>query len=244
VEVKVKILGIMGAPTKANTEIALEECIRGAEEVSGVETEIWSVVGKKLNPCQGDYLCYTKGTWEKPCGRWDDDINKLFPKVYEADGIIWATPVYNLNVSAQLKIVMDRLITPSYASWPSTGYINKNPYKRFFKNKMALAIAVAGGRTGGQDMAINAINSMMLYPCEMLVVGGAATQDLEAATIYPACVSGAQFTTGIPPMHPRYVADAVKDDKIGLDAVRYAGKRFAEVLKIWKTGLTHTEGAK
>lgn len=42
-----KILGICGSPRKGATEYAVLEALKEAETIPGIETEYWSVRGKK-----------------------------------------------------------------------------------------------------------------------------------------------------------------------------------------------------
>lgn len=42
-----KILGICGSPRKGATEYALMEALKEVENVPGLETDYWSVRGKK-----------------------------------------------------------------------------------------------------------------------------------------------------------------------------------------------------
>jgi len=94
----------MCSPRKGgNTEILLEEALSGAGE-RGAETEMVRVAHMKIMPCDGCASCIK--TLE--C-HIEDDMQETYPKVVAADGIIFATPVYFLNVTAQAKIFIDRL---------------------------------------------------------------------------------------------------------------------------------------
>ena len=100
---KVKVLGIVCSPRKGgNTEILVRESLTSAGE-KGAETELLSVSGKDIKPCDGCNYCLTKGECHIK-----DDMTDIYPKILAADAIIWGTPVYIYNVTAQAKILIDR----------------------------------------------------------------------------------------------------------------------------------------
>ena len=100
-----KVLGIVCSPRKnGNTEILIGEALAGATSC-GAETELWTTARKELKPCDGCRSCVSH---DGKC-HIDDDMQELYPKVLAADGIIFGAPSYFESVSAQGKIVIDRL---------------------------------------------------------------------------------------------------------------------------------------
>ena len=100
-----KVLGIVCSPRKGgNTEIMMEAALAGAHSY-GAETELWTVSGKDIKPCDGCVTCRKKG------GRCHikDDMQELYTKIIAADGLIFGSPSYFMSVTAQAKIVIDRL---------------------------------------------------------------------------------------------------------------------------------------
>ncbi|MFH1090389.1 MAG: flavodoxin family protein, partial [Pseudomonadota bacterium] len=98
-----KILGLMCSPRKGgNTEILMNEALEGARS-AGAETELIFVADKNIAPCDGCETCHKTGQ----C-RTKDDMQDIYEKMEAADGIIFGTPVYFTNVSAQAKIIIDR----------------------------------------------------------------------------------------------------------------------------------------
>lgn len=103
-----QILGLSCSPRKSgNTEILLEEALSGARQ-EGAETELFSVSGKDIRPCDGCWTC--RGTGK--C-HIKDDMQLLYDKMVEADGIIFGTPVYNYSMTGQAKTIMDRMLALS-----------------------------------------------------------------------------------------------------------------------------------
>lgn len=98
-----KIVAIVGSPrpdgnTSYLTDVALEEAKTG-----GCEVEKINLCQYQINPCQGHDLC---STYDK-C-KIDDDLPMILDKFRAADGTILATPVYCYNMTAQMKIFIDR----------------------------------------------------------------------------------------------------------------------------------------
>ena len=98
-----KILGIVCSPRKGgNTEILVREALEAAHE-AGAETELVLIADKEIAPCDGCGACLKTGICIIK-----DDMQALYQQLEQADGLIFGTPVYFANVTAQAKAVMDR----------------------------------------------------------------------------------------------------------------------------------------
>ncbi|MHA1884974.1 MAG: flavodoxin family protein [Promethearchaeota archaeon] len=98
-----KILAISCSPRKkGNTVILLEEMIKGAAE-HGADTELFSVSGKDIRGCDACYSCIATGECHIK-----DDMQPLYDKLVEADGIVFGTPIHYYGMTAQAKAIMDR----------------------------------------------------------------------------------------------------------------------------------------
>jgi multimeric flavodoxin WrbA len=121
-----KILALSCSPRKqGNTVILLGEALKGAQ-AEGAEVELYSVVGKNIEPCDGCGDC-----WETGECHIKDDMQELYQKLLAADGIIFGTPVYFYSVTAQAKAIIDRTITLGRPD-------------RSLANKVGGVVAVAG----------------------------------------------------------------------------------------------------
>ncbi|ATW25858.1 flavodoxin family protein [Candidatus Formimonas warabiya] len=158
---EVKILGISGSMRKdSGTEHAVQEALKAAQEIDAdITTEFISLNSKKINTCIHCDRCFKKGTL---CALKDDfqEVQKSF---LEADGFILGSPVYNMNVTPVLSAFMSR-VRPTYLVHPG-----------HFTRKVGGAIAVGGGRNGGQEMTIlNIHNFYQTY--EILCCGGSLAE--------------------------------------------------------------------
>jgi multimeric flavodoxin WrbA len=121
-----KILGLSCSPhIQGDTVTLLNEALKGAG-AEGAETELYSVVGKTIHPCEGCRACFEKGV----C-KIKDDMQPLYDKMLEADGIIYGTPVYFWDVTAQAKTIIDRTFA-------------LNRPERSLANKVGGIVVVAG----------------------------------------------------------------------------------------------------
>jgi len=117
-----KILIIMGSPRKGNTFQACEELREILEQELPVEFEYLWLKDVNLQPCKGCLACFSRG--EDRCPN-RDDASLIEQKMHEADGVVFASPVYGMNVSGLMKTFIDRL-----------SYVFHRP--RFFDKKVLL----------------------------------------------------------------------------------------------------------
>ena len=98
-----KILGILGSPRKGgNTEVLLDVALEEAQK-NGVLTDKVPLKDKSIAPCDGCLGCVQTGKCVI-----EDDVQEIYEKMLESEGIIWATPVYFWSMSSQTKTLMDR----------------------------------------------------------------------------------------------------------------------------------------
>ena len=130
----------------------------------GYETEYWSVKGKQINFCTHcDYCKKGEGCIFK------DDMQSLYPLLEAASAYVISTPVYNGNVSGQLKTVMDRC----------RALFSRN--HKVFRYKPVIAIAVGGDRAGGQEAAIQQISGFYVMNGGLPISGGTFGANLGAS---------------------------------------------------------------
>jgi multimeric flavodoxin WrbA len=101
-----KILGISFSPRKKGNTVAMLERALAGVAGEGAETELYSVAGKNIQPCDGCWGCMRSGRCHIK-----DDVPELFAKMVAADGLILGAPVYFWGMTAQAKAVIDRTIS-------------------------------------------------------------------------------------------------------------------------------------
>ena len=100
-----KILAINASPRtiRSNTRRLAQFILEGAE-TAGAETEMIDLCDLRVTPCTACEGCSFNGICV-----FEDDVPLIIERMKEADGIVFASPVYIDNVSGQMKIFFDRL---------------------------------------------------------------------------------------------------------------------------------------
>ncbi len=129
-----KVTAFVGSARKKNTWNATEQLMKRLQSLGDIDYEIILLSDYRLEICAGCKTCLDRG--EELCPLKDDrDI--LIEKMMNSDGVVFATPNYSFQVSAIMKIFLDRL-----------GFVFHRP--RFF-GKTFTSI-VAQGVYGGKDI--------------------------------------------------------------------------------------------
>ena len=100
-----KIAILNGSPKKGNTVAMVAAFEEGAKE-AGHEVEVLHVGQMKIAGCLGCEYCHGKG--EGSCVQ-KDDMEKVMPAYKDADMIVYASPIYYFDVTAQLSAAMQRI---------------------------------------------------------------------------------------------------------------------------------------
>lgn len=100
-----KILALCGSPRRSHTRTGqlTKELLAGAA-AAGAQTEYVDIGQLKLHFCLACDKCHELGHCVQK-----DDFEPFMEKVLAADGFVLASPVYCYQVSAQLKVFIDRL---------------------------------------------------------------------------------------------------------------------------------------
>ena len=99
-----KILAITGSPRRhGNSSRLADEFIAGAEE-SGCEVIRFDAAFKKIHPCVACEKCHSGNSG---C-TFKDDMEELNPHLLEADGVVFASPIYYYGMNSQIRSVIDR----------------------------------------------------------------------------------------------------------------------------------------
>jgi multimeric flavodoxin WrbA len=147
----VKIVLLSGSPKpNGNTAQLMQECSKEIEAL-GVEAEIVSFAGKKIEACIACGRCSKEGK----CGL-DDGLNEIIDKIRAADGLIVGTPVYFGTARGDVMCALQRI-----------GYVSMNT-DRFLAGKVGGPIAVA--RRGGQTLTLQEM--LMFFLINDMIVPG------------------------------------------------------------------------
>lgn len=130
-----KILAIMGSPRKGDSYEVAQLIEKRIKSLGEAEFEYLWLKDTHLELCKGCCMCFAKG--ENLCPLRDDK-EKIENAIHAADGIIFASPVYVVNVTALMKNVIDRF-----------AYVCHRP--RFF-DKYAMFVTTSAGFGASQTL--------------------------------------------------------------------------------------------
>lgn len=100
-----KILGLVGSPRRgSNTDLLVSAILEGSAE-NGNVTEKFYLYNVDIAPCVD---CRTCKSGNLQCAL-KDGMQTLYPKLEEADVVIFGTPLYWFGPSAKMKLLKDRL---------------------------------------------------------------------------------------------------------------------------------------
>ena len=137
-----KILAIIGSPRKKGNSYSVIKRIEDKiKNIGNVEFEYLFLSDVNLELCQGCGVCLLKG--EEHCPN-KDDRKQIEDKILNADGVIFISPVYAMNMTALIKNLLDR-----------TAYTMHRP--RFF-NQYTMIVSVTG--SVGLKETINSLSAI------------------------------------------------------------------------------------
>ena len=141
-----KVVAFNGSPRKdGNTSILIGQMFEELEN-EGIGTELVQVGKKKIRGCTACMKCFEKK--DGHCVFDDDIVNTCIDKMVEADGIILGSPVYFLDVTAEMKGLIERAGFVSMA--------NGGLYRR------RVGMAVAAVRRSGGSRTIDTMLHFLL----------------------------------------------------------------------------------
>lgn len=149
-----KAVAINGSPRSGgNTEILLKAALEPLQK-AGVETKMIQIGGKNIHGCRGCWAC--QKLLNRKCAFNDDILNDLLEDLFSADAIIFGTPSYFSDMTAELKALIDRAGVIALANG------------KLFRHKVGAAV-IAQRRGGGS--AIQASIHHMMLMSEMIIPG-------------------------------------------------------------------------
>ena len=146
-----KVILLNASPrVNSNTKIVLEECAREIED-EGVETEIISLRGMKIQSCIACSKCAEKGNCVL-----NDGLDEIIEKIRHADGFIPAAPVYFGTARGDIMAALQRI-----------GKVSRGGDK-FLDWMVGGPIAVA--RRGGVTLTLQEM--LMFFAINNMIVAG------------------------------------------------------------------------
>jgi multimeric flavodoxin WrbA len=149
-----KVLAINGSPRHNGNTAILINHVFDALRAEGIETEMVQLSGTTLRGCIACNKCVEKK--DGHCIINNDIVNDILDKMKDADGIIFGSPTYFADVTAEMKALIDRCGKVAMA--------NGGLLKR------KAGAPVIAMRRGGATHAFDTINHF-LHLSQMVMVG-------------------------------------------------------------------------
>ncbi len=151
-----KVVGFNGSPRKDGNTAGLIRRVFQEIEKEGIETEFIQLTNKTIHGCASCYKCMEEKN--KECAVQDDSANEYIQKISQADGVVLGSPVYFMDVTPEMKALIDRV---GFVSRANGG---------MFRNKLGCLLAAAR-RTG----AMHTLDTMghFFLSMDMIIVGRA-----------------------------------------------------------------------
>jgi multimeric flavodoxin WrbA len=132
------ILVLEGSPRKGNTSVVTDWVLAGM----GRGNKVTRVKLCELNiqPCQECFTC--NDTKDGAGCAQDDDMVELYDKMIDADFVLWTSPIFCWNVTAQTKMALDRCFALLTGEDLLKG------------SKWALVLTAGGDAFDGADLAV------------------------------------------------------------------------------------------
>lgn len=155
-EEQMNVVAFNGSPRKdGNTSILINYIFRELEK-EGIETELVQLSGKEIHGCIACYKCFENK--DQRCAVKNDALNEYIEKMMGADGIILGSPTYFIDVTPEMKALIDR-----------SGFVSR-ANGGLYRNKVG-AVVVAFRRSGAMH-TVDSMNHFLLSQ-EIFLVGRA-----------------------------------------------------------------------
>ena len=153
-----KILAFAASPRRGgNTEILLNKIIEGMRS-AGADVEMYRTHDLNIQPCSGCGECEKLGRCVI-----NDEFQDIFDRLIACDGIVFASPLYFMNVPARGKALIDRC----QAFWSAKKRLKLDLFNG--RKRFGLLVSCSGARTGpGGSPVFRGIEDTMTYVFDAL----------------------------------------------------------------------------
>ncbi len=148
------VLGFLGSPrVNGHCSKLLKKALEGAES-RGAVTKRYDLIKLNIKYCMGCNTCFAIipicSIGKCPL---KDDMAAILEEYVKADGYIFASPVYDANVTALMKTFLERKIMLSYKAPDAFGKLPESRCPANFKRKLPLLLPEAAADEFKEVMA-------------------------------------------------------------------------------------------
>lgn len=152
------IMAFSASPRKGgNSDIILDKVIEGLQ-CGGADVEKFFVNELSINPCKGCGGCNRAGRCVI-----EDSFQELFDKLIVCDGVVFASPLYFMNVPARGKALIDRC----QSFWAAKYSLGMDLFTG--RKRLGLLVSCSGKKHGpGGSHIFRGIEDTMTYVFDAL----------------------------------------------------------------------------
>jgi len=153
-----KIIAFAASPRRGgNTDIILDKIIEGIRS-AGADVEIYRTHDLNIQPCSGCGECAKRGRCII-----NDVFQDIFDRLISCDGIVFASPLYFMNVPARGKALIDRC----QAFWSAKKLLKLDLFDGRKRYGLLVSCSGAGAGPGGAPV-FRGIEDTMTYVFDAL----------------------------------------------------------------------------
>ena len=150
-----RICAFLGSPRKKGNTAHILNWILEEAKNNGHKVELVYLQDQKISGCRECFTC--QKIVDSPGCSIKDDMQKLYPKILEADCVLIATPIFTWAVSAMAKAFLER--TYCFEKFSEDGsYISLVEGKR-----CGLIVTAAGDEFEGADLVVESYRRMVEF---------------------------------------------------------------------------------
>ncbi len=139
-----KIICVYGSPIRKGNSATIANSFLDAAKVCGAEVSSYSLYDIKFSGCKACMAC--KSTHKKCV--LEDDLSIVLEQIHEADILLISTPIYDLDVTAQMKAFIERTHSFLGAGYGSIPRVKRLPAGK----KTVFTIAQGNGKDMHQEV--------------------------------------------------------------------------------------------
>ena len=152
------IMAFAASPRKGgNTDILLDEVIHGLRS-GGADVEKFRTHELDIQPCTGCGKCETLGRCVIK-----DKFQEIYDQLVACNGVVFASPLYFMNVPARAKALIDRC----QAFWTAKYFLERDLFRG--RKRPGMLISCSGAKFGpGGSFLFRGIEDTMTYVFDVL----------------------------------------------------------------------------
>jgi multimeric flavodoxin WrbA len=161
-----KVVGFNGSPRRDGNTTTLINYLFGELHKESIETDLVQLSAKEIHGCISCFKCFENQ--DRRCAVETDAANEYIEKMTAAHGIVLASPVYFIDVTPEMKALIDR-----------AGFVGL-ANGRMYRNKVGAALACF--RRSGGAHTVDTMNHFFLSN-DIIIAGRAASMAREKGDV-------------------------------------------------------------